>query len=147
MCRVMPVFVTAVALILFAGPAPAQQPVDYPHMRAALHELRDARKELHEARDTWPPGHKERAISAIDDAIQSLKTILAVRGEDFRGVERSPDYYNRFTDHPKLRAALSDLREAREELSRAKANFGTKKGRALDDIDIAVGHITALMRR
>jgi len=147
MFRTMPCFVTAFALVLLAGPAPAQQRADYPHLRAALHELRDARKELQAARDNWPPGNKERALAAIDDAIQSLKIILDVKGEDFRGVERSPDYYRRYTDHPKLRAALADLREARDELRQAKADFGKRKERALDDIDIAVGHIAALMRR
>lgn len=147
MYHAMPFFATVAALVLLAGANLAQPPTDYPHLRAALHELRDARKELHQARDNWPPGNKERAIASIDDAIQSLKVILGVRGEDFHGVDRSPDYYNRFTDHPKLRAALSDLREAREELRRAKADFGNKKERALDDIDIAVGQIAGLMRR
>lgn len=148
MFRTMPIFATAAALVLLAGSARAQVPNNYPHIRAALHELRDARVELREARDNWPPGQKDRAIAAITDAVDSLKAILGIRGEtDFRGVDRSPDYYKRYTDHPKLRAALSDLREAREELRRAKDDFGNRKERALEDIDIAVGHIAALMRR
>ena len=143
----------APALVLLAAVAPdvtAQERVEHPRLRAALHELREARAELVAAKDNWPPGSKERALAAIDDATRSVRTILSVKEEDFRtfrGVVRDNDYYKRYQDHPRLRAALQDLREAREELRAAKADFGNMKERALDDIDIAVGHIAALMRR
>jgi len=140
--------VPALAFFLAAVDTAAAQERDrHPRLHAALAELREARKELMEARDNWPPGNKERAMAAIDDAIKSLKAILAIKGDDFRGADRGPDFYKRFSDHPKLRAALHDLREAREELRAARADFGNKKERALDDIDVAIGHIVALLRR
>jgi len=139
-----------VVIPLTAPTATAQERSQHPRLRAALHELREARAELVSAKDAWPPGNKERALVAIDNAIKSVRTILAVKEDEFRtfrGVDRDNDYYKRYQDHPRLRAALHDLREAREELRAAKADFGNLKERALDDIDIAVGHIATLMRR
>lgn len=130
-----------------SGGAAAQGRADHPKLRAALQELREARKELQEARDGWPAGYKERALGSTQDAINSIRTILAVKDFDsFRGVDRDTDFYRRFKDHPRLRAALSDLREAREELRTARDDFGGQKERALDDIEAAIGDILALIR-
>src|SRR4051812_41094903 len=135
-------FLAAFALLALAMPAPAQQRpvrpaparVDHPNLRAALHELREARRELNDSRENWPPGHKERAMAALGDGIDSIKTILEVKDVDtFRGVDRNPDYYKRFADHPRLRSALEDLRQARDELRAATSDFRGMKGRALDD--------------
>jgi len=149
----------AAALLVFAAASDAtarqgkgkgrgqQGKVDHPHLRAALHELREARADLQQAKDVWPPGYKDRAQHAVDDAIQSIRTILDVKDVNtFRGVDRSPDYYKRYPDHPKLRAALQDLREGREELQTARADAGNLKERALDDIDVAIGDILTLIR-
>jgi len=143
--------VAAFAFLAAAGLAPAgasaQEKGRHPHLHAALYELAAARTELSQARDNWPPGNKERAMAAIDDAIRSLRTILAVKGDNVPGVERGGDFYKRFNDHPRLRAALQDLREARQELRDARADFGNHKERAIDDIDVAIGQIAGLMRR
>jgi len=129
------------------GKAKGQQKADRPHLRAALHELREARADLQQATDAWPPGYKQRAEHSIDDAIQAVRTILDVKDVNtFRGVDRSPDYYKRYPDHPKLRSALQDLREAREELQTARADFANLNERALDDIDVAIGDILTLIR-
>jgi hypothetical protein len=143
------------ALLVLA--APAERPVvaqgkvagrvDHPRLRAALHEMREARGWLVTARDSWPPGYKERAVANIDAAMKSVQTILQVKDvNSFVGVERNADYYKRFRDHPRLRAALQDLRDARDELRTAKADFGGLKEQALDDIDAAVGDIVVLLR-
>jgi hypothetical protein len=135
------------ALVVLATPVEAQEKVDHPRLRAALHELREARNALKEARDAWPPGYRERALRSIDDAIESVRTILAVKDVNtFRGVDRDVDYYKRYSDHPRLRAALEDLRDAREELRSAKADFRGKKEKALDDIEVAIGDILTLVR-
>jgi hypothetical protein len=86
-------------------------------------------------------------MQAITDAMKTVQTILAVKDVDsFRGVDRNPDYYSRFQDHPRLRAALGDVREARDELRTAKADFGGLKDRALDDLDVAAGSLVTLIR-
>jgi hypothetical protein len=145
-------FLIAPALIVAAAlsspsPTTGQGKVDHPRLRAALHELREAQANLQKAKDTWPPGHKEQAQQAITDAMKTVQTILAVKDVDaFRGVDRNPDYYTRFQDHPRLRAALADVREARDELRTAKADFGGLKDRALDDLDVAAGSLVTLIR-
>lgn len=147
--------VVLVVISLAGGPVAAQQrepgadrrKVDHPRLRAALHELREARAELKRAPDAWPPGYRDRAMDAIGEAIQSVRTILAIKDvETFRGVDRDPDYYKQYKNYSHLRAALADLREAREELRLAKADFGGHKEKAIDDIDVAVGDIVTLVR-
>ena len=138
-----------VGIVMLVGSAPMTpaQKVDHPKLRAALHELREAREALRDARDAWPPGYKQRALASIDDAIRSVQTILAVKDVNtFRGVDRNPEYYKRYKDHAKLRAALDDLRDARMELQSAKADFRGLRERALDDIDVAIGDILTLLR-
>ena len=148
--RLAPAFAVAVAAAVTASaPAPAggQEKVDHPRLRAALHELREAQRNLLTAKDTWPPGHREQAQQAIRDAVRSVQTILAVKDvEDFRGVDRNEDYYGRYKDHPRLRAALDDVRDARDELRSARADFGGLKDRALDDLDVAAGSLVTLIR-
>jgi hypothetical protein len=105
---------TALALAL-AAPAAAQESGrgENPKLRAALHELREARDNLATSKDTWPPGYRERALASTQEAINTIRTILAVKDLDtFRGIDRDADYYNRYADHPRLRAALEDLRDA-----------------------------------
>lgn len=141
----------AAALALLAGPADrratAQKKVDHPQLRAALHEMREARNALKDAKDSWPPGYKERALEHIDDAIKTVRTILAVEDVNtFVGVDRNPDYYKRYKDHPRLRAALQDMRDARDELRASKVE-GELRERGLDDIDVAVGDIITLIRQ
>ena len=129
------------------GPGSDRGRVDYPRLRASLQEMRDARRALRDANDAWPRGYRERALQAIDDAIGSVKAILQVKDVDsFRGVDRNPDYYKRYRDHPQLRAALEDLREGRAELVAARADVGNLKEQALDDIDVAIGDILTLLR-
>ena len=140
----------AIALVALSGlsPTPARaQKVDHPRLRAALHELREARAALGDAKDAWPPGYKERALASTQAAINSVKTILAVKDVNtFVGVDRDADYYKKYKDHPRLRAALEDLRDAREELRTAKADFRGLKDDAIDDIDQAIGDILTLIR-
>ena len=97
-----------VALVLLVSPAAAQERrVDHPRLRAALHELREAKTALTSAKDSWPPGYKERAMSSIDNALKSVQTILAVKDVNtFVGVDRQNDYYTKYKDHQRLRAAL-----------------------------------------
>ena len=144
--RLLLVAPLAVAAV-WVAPAPAQEPIRHPRLHEALGELREARRELEAAGDKWPPGLKDQARSAIDGAIKSIKVILNVKGDDFRGLDRNPDYYKQYKDHPRLRSALHDLREAHDELRKAKDDFGLHREQALGDVEIAMGSIVLLMRR
>ncbi len=48
--------------------------------------------------------------------------------------------------HPRLHAALYELREARQELSSARDDFGGRRDKALAAIDDAVGSIKVILR-
>ena len=59
------------------APAPVPPP-EYPHMRAAVGALRDARAELqHAAHDFC--GHRADALRATDDALRQMNAALACR--------------------------------------------------------------------
>jgi hypothetical protein len=68
-----------------AQPAPAPAPVQkgekgekaeqHPHIRTALHELREAKKELQTASHDFG-GHRKEAIEAVDNAIKQLQEAL-----------------------------------------------------------------------
>lgn len=120
--------------------------VRLPRVHAALHELHEARRELAKTQDIWPSGYRDRALMAIDDAIRTVKTILAINADAPYGLNRNPDYFKRYPDMPHVRAALDDLRDARDELRPANIDPVLKE-RALLDIDIAIGSIASLVRR
>jgi hypothetical protein len=65
-----------------AQPAPAPAPVQkgekaeqHPHIRTALRELREAKKELQTAAHDFG-GHRKEAIEAVDNAIKQLQEAL-----------------------------------------------------------------------
>ena len=130
-----------------AGTSRADERAGHPHLKSALREMMYALVEVKGSRDDWPPTHRDRAIQALEDAIDCVKTILAVRNiDDYRGPERKPEHYRRFKDSPKLRAALASVRDARDELRAAKAEYRGLKERAYDDLDLAAADILILIR-
>jgi acyl-CoA reductase-like NAD-dependent aldehyde dehydrogenase len=65
--------VPAVSAQLFAAEAsPAER---HPHIRSALHELREARGELKTAAHDFG-GHRDEAVEAVDKAIRQLEECL-----------------------------------------------------------------------
>jgi len=62
-----------------AKPAPAYAPVpapeQHPHIRAAIHELREAKHELETAAHDFG-GHRAEAVEAVDNAIKQLEQAL-----------------------------------------------------------------------
>lgn len=69
------------ALTAAGAPAPAPNPQvlkgaeQHPHIRAALRELREARRELETAAHDFG-GHRKEAIEAVDNAIRQLQEAL-----------------------------------------------------------------------
>jgi hypothetical protein len=136
-----------VAISLGASTARAEEVVTYPRLHEALAELREARAELQASKDNYPPGLKDQALAALDNAAKSIKVILKVKGDDVRGLNRNSDFYKAFPDHPRLRAAQHDLRQAHGEVLRAQADFGKYREQALEDIEVALGSIALLIRK
>jgi hypothetical protein len=58
-----------------AGPQQLADRERHPHIRRALHELREARRELKEAAHDFG-GHRVEAIQAVDVAIKQLEIAL-----------------------------------------------------------------------
>jgi hypothetical protein len=146
---------TLATVFVAAALAPAQTPatpepvikIDSPRLRAALYELRLARQSLSESKDVWPLGYRDRALESTHDAIDTVQILLAVKEKDpLADVGRTDDYYKKYADHPRLRAAIDDLRDARDELKGNKEVVGPKREEAIDHIDMAVGDILTLIR-
>ena len=74
---------TIVSFAFFAKSAAAQEHPHH-HLHHALWELRDARKELKEAKHDFG-GHREKAIVAIDDAIKNLDLCPEKRWRQHQG--------------------------------------------------------------
>jgi hypothetical protein len=133
------------ACVLLAGAqAWAEPKVKHPNLHAAIFELREARTELKEAKKDFG-GKKEKAIKAINAAIDSLKKCLDIKGDDYKGLDRDKDR-KKFKDHPKLRSALEDLRDAKRDLKEAGTNFGGHKKQAIADIDAAINIIQDILK-
>ena len=58
-----------------AAPNAASPAEPHPHIRAALHELREARQELKTAAHDFG-GHRDEAVEATDKAIRQLEECL-----------------------------------------------------------------------
>jgi hypothetical protein len=58
-----------------AAAAQGKEAVRHPHIRAAMRELKDARKELAEAAHDFG-GHRKEALKAVDHAIVQLEKAL-----------------------------------------------------------------------
>jgi hypothetical protein len=125
--------------LLLAGTARADRTTE--RLEAALYELRSARTELKESRWNFG-GHREKAIRAMDEAMVTIKKILRIkRDRDIRDLERKKDFYKAHKDHPRLRQALHDLREARDDVKKSRSKFEGLKERAVRDIDRAIDQI------
>ena len=70
-----PALALSAVVYLAAGPAGAQERVRAPRLRAALHELREAKASLKASRDDYPPGYRERALVSIDAAMKERKVM------------------------------------------------------------------------
>jgi len=116
----------------------------YPKLQAALYELGQAREELESSKLDYG-GRKAEALKAINDATTSLRVILAVKG-DVKGGERDKERYQKYKDHPRLRAALEDLIAARRELAAAETDFQGNRKEALKKIDAAIDQMRGLLK-
>lgn len=142
LCKLLIACVGVAAVVAAAG-ADEKQKVKYPKLQAALWELREAKAEL-EASKVEDGGKKKKALEAIHEASVSLKVILAVKG-DTTDAAHEKDYYKAYKDHPHLRAALADLKEARRELNDAETDFQGNRKEALKKIDEAIDRIGDLL--
>lgn len=118
------------------------------HLHHALWELRDARKELQEAKHDFG-GHKEKALVAVNDAIKQLDLVLMYKGDNIKGAPTRgdlKDVYKQYPHYPHLHHALTELRHAHKQLEEAKHDFGGHRKAALRDIHTAIVQIDILIK-
>jgi hypothetical protein len=145
------VVLTGVCLVgglLLTAPRPATAAggkEDYPRLRHALHELREARKELKTAAHDFG-GHREKALKATNAAIRQVELCLKSRGENFKGLGGDADNYKKYKHHPHIHRAIHELREARGELERAPHDFGGHRADAVRDINHAIRQLEEALK-
>lgn len=118
------------------------------HLHHALWELRDARKELKEAKHDFG-GHKEKGLHAINDAIKQLELILEYKNDNIKGAPTRGDLkeeYKKYKHHPHLHHALHELRHAHKQLEETTHDFNGHKKAALRDIHTATVQIEVLLK-
>lgn len=65
----------AAALVMAFGSSRVEAAVKHPHIREAIKELKEAKKELEEGAKVFG-GHRVKAIKAIEEAIEQLEAAL-----------------------------------------------------------------------
>jgi hypothetical protein len=131
---------TAAALLLLFGPGRACAEPKHPHLHHALHEMREAHKELKEARHDFG-GHREKALEALDAAIRQTEKALEAAGDPFKGFSPKKGTYSAYKNHPHLRHSAHVISEAIKELREAKHDFGGHREKAIKDLEFAHAHV------
>jgi L-lactate utilization protein LutB len=126
------------ALVVFAPMRVSAEP-KHRHLHHALHEMREAHKELKEAKHNFG-GHREKALDALDGAIRQTEKALESAGDPFKGFTPGK-IYGGYKNHPHLRHSLHEMREARTELKEAKHNFGGHREKAIKDLNVAIDQV------
>jgi hypothetical protein len=112
----------------------------YPRMIAALGELKEAAKEMKEAKNDFG-GHKEKALEATDQAIVQMEKALKAAKVDFTFTPPAKDVYKDYKNYPHIRHALDSLRTAHKEMKDAASDFGGHKEKALEAVDHAIAQL------
>jgi hypothetical protein len=117
----------------------------HPHIHHALHELKETRIELKEAKHDFG-GHREKALKATDAAIVQLELALKSAEDPFKPVKVDAEHYKKYEHHPHIHRAIHELKEARVELKEAKHDFGGHREKALKDVDYAIEQLELALK-
>ncbi|HZK82793.1 MAG TPA: hypothetical protein VFC46_17050 [Humisphaera sp.] len=115
---------------------------DHPKLQAADEALKDAKEYIESSKSDFH-GHKEEALHAIH--VARTKISLCAGEEEKRS---SADHVRAIpleVRHPRLHEAVKRLRDAREYLHEAKADFRGHKEEAMKAVDEAIHQIERLM--
>jgi hypothetical protein len=133
-CRQASILCAALALLGFVAPRAS---ADHPRVHAALYEMRLAHKELKEAKHDFG-GHREKALEALDVAIVQVEKALKAVDEPIKGTPAGKDAYKEYANHPHIRHALHEAREARTELKEALHDFKGHRQKAVEALDVVI---------
>lgn len=135
--RPLPCLAASCALMLVLTPTSrAGERSSIPHMHHALYELAETRKELKESPHDFG-GHKEKALKAVDEAIQHLEKAFAGAGEKYVAKAAEKEAYRKYESHPHTHHVIHELEEAHRELKEARHDFGGHREKAMEKVHIA----------
>jgi hypothetical protein len=140
---VMTTFAAALA-ILGLGSARAGAD-EHPRLHMALYELRQARIELKQARHDFG-GHRKKALEALDVAISQVDKALRAVGDNIKGDPAARDVYKGYANHPHIRQAIVDAREARTELMNAAHDYRGHRAKAVEALDAVVKQLEKVLQ-
>lgn len=118
---------------------------EHPRLHAALYEMRHARTELKEAKHDFG-GHRAKALEALDEAISQIDKALKAVGDDTKGTEPGKDTYKGYANHPHIRHALVESKEAKAELKAAAHDYKGHREKAVLALDAVVDQLDKALK-
>ena len=137
MTRSLLVTAAFAGLTLLAGGAPRARAEEHPRLHAALYEMREARTELKEAKHDFG-GHRAKALEALDAAINQVEKALKAVDDNVKGLEPAKEVYKEYVNHPHIRHALVEAKEARTFLKDAAHDYKGHREKAVEALDEVV---------
>jgi hypothetical protein len=118
---------------------------EHPRLHSALFEMRHARTDLKEAKHDFG-GHRARAVAALDEAIIQVDKALKAVGDNIRGKPAGKDAYKGYANHPHIRHALGEAREARAELRAAAHDYKGHREKAVQALNEVIDQLEKALR-
>jgi hypothetical protein len=107
--------------------------------------MRQARTELRDAKHDFG-GHRAKALEALDAAISQIDKALKAVGDNVKGVPPPRETYRGYTNHPHIRHALVEAKEARAELRDAAHDYKGHRVKAIEALDAVVDQLGKALR-
>ena len=136
------------ATLFAAAAAAAPHAHPHHHLHHALWELRDAHKEITEAKHDFG-GHRQKALAAVDDAIKQIDLALKNAGDNTKGAPTRGDLkaeYRKYKHNPHMHHALVECKHAHRQLQEAKHDFGGHRTAAIRDVNHAITQIELCLK-
>jgi hypothetical protein len=118
---------------------------EHPRLRAALYEMRHAVTELKEASHDFG-GHRAKAVSALEEGVDQVEKALKAVGEGVKGVDPGKAAYKAYANHPHIRHALAEAREARDELKAAPYDFKGHREKAVQALNAVIDQLDQALK-
>jgi hypothetical protein len=138
--------IAGLAMFFSATSAVQAQERAYPHLYAAIYEMREAKAELKEERFNR---FRERAVKDLDAAIdETEKALKAAKIEyKYEPPKNAKEYYKAYKDYPHLRHAVVELREALKEVKEEKRHdFGGARDHTIKALETAIERVEEALK-
>jgi L-lactate utilization protein LutB len=132
-------------LTLLGPGAPRASAEEHARLHAALYEMRHARTELKDAKHDFG-GHREKAVEALDEAISQIDRALKSVGDNIKGSDPGKNTYKAYPNHPHIRHALHEAREARAELTSAAHDYKGHREKAVEALDRVIDQLEKALK-